>query len=81
MRYMAIKYAKRMDLFKKSELGEILKLIEQQGQSFAVADWPGGEDAAGRREEMAQHLAGRMGWNSEGKSWTRSWYPCVHERT
>ena len=26
---MAIKYAKRMDLFKKSELGEILKLIEQ----------------------------------------------------
>ena len=29
MRYMAIKYAKRMDLFKKSELGEILKLIEQ----------------------------------------------------
>lgn len=29
VRYMAIKYAKRMDLFKKSELGEILKLIEQ----------------------------------------------------
>lgn len=26
---MAVKYAKRMDLFKKSELGEILKLIEQ----------------------------------------------------
>lgn len=26
---MAVKYAKRMDLFKKSELGEILKLIEE----------------------------------------------------
>lgn len=26
---MAVKYAKRMDLFKKSELGEILKLIEK----------------------------------------------------
>lgn len=26
---MAVKYARRMDLFKKSELGEILKLIEK----------------------------------------------------
>ena len=31
---MAIKYAKRMDLFKKSELGEILKLIEQPDITF-----------------------------------------------
>ena len=41
---MAVKYARRLDLFKKQELGEILKLIEKSDiiniiQQRIAKDW------------------------------------------
>ena len=60
---MAVKYAKRMDLFKKSELGEILKLIEEPN----IISFAGGLPASELFpvEEMKKVTANmyRQGWD------------------